>query len=96
MIRPVPGGDHVIEEANDAQKNRLGIYPIPSQNEVNISELPADSCEEIIIFDMTGRIMKRYHYDVKLDISDLSNGLYMIRVITEEGESYTEKFLISK
>lgn len=96
MIRPVMGGDYVIEEENDAQKNRLGLYPIPSQNEVNISELPADSCEEIIIFDMTGRIMKRYHYDVKLDISDLSNGLYMIRVITEEGESYTEKFLISK
>ena len=74
----------------------MGLYPVPSQNEVNISELPAASCEEIVIFDMTGRVMKRYHYDVKLDISDLSNGLYMIRVVTDEGKSYTEKFLISK
>lgn len=96
MIRPVLGGDYVIEEENGIQKNRLGLYPVPSQNEVNISELPAASCEEIVIFDMTGRVMKRYHYDVKLDISDLSNGLYMIRVVTDEGKSYTEKFLISK
>ena len=45
---------------------------------------------------MTGRTVKRFQYDVRLDISDLSNGLYMIRVITDEGKSYTEKFLISK
>lgn len=95
MIRPVLGGDYVIEE-NEVQKTRLGLYPVPSQNEVNISELPADVCEEIIIFDMTGRIVKRFSYDVRLDVSDLSNGLYMIRVVTDEGKSYTEKFLISK
>lgn len=96
MIRPVLGGDYVIEEENGVQKNRLGLYPVPSQNEVNISELPADSCDEIMIFDMTGRLMKRYHHNVRLDVSDLSNGLYMIRVVTGEGKSYTEKFLISK
>ena len=95
MIHPVLGGDYVIEE-NEVQKTRLGLYPVPSQNEVNISELPADVCEEIIIFDMTGRIVKRFSYDVRLDVSDLSNGLYMIRVVTDEGMSYTEKFLISK
>ncbi len=96
MIRPVVGGDYFIEEEINVNKNRLGLYPIPSQNEVNISELPADVCEEIMIFDMTGRIVKRFSYDVRLDLSDLSNGLYMIRVVTEEGKSYTEKFLISK
>lgn len=96
MIRPVLGSDYVIEEENDTQKNRLGLYPIPSKNEVNISELPANACEEIMIFDMTGRTVKRFQYDVRLDVSDLSNGLYMIRVITDEGKSYTEKFLISK
>ena len=96
MIRPVLGGDYILEEENDAKVNRLGLYPVPSKDEVNISELPADACEEIMIFDMTGRIVKRFSYDVNLNVSDLSNGLYMIRVITEEGKSYTEKFVISK
>ena len=96
MIRPVLGSDYVFEEENNPTKNRLGLYPVPSKDEVNISELPADACEEIMIFDMTGRIVKRFSYDVNLNVSDLANGLYMIRVITEEGKSYTEKFLISK
>ena len=95
MIRPVLGNDYILED-NEIQKNRLGLYPVPSENEINISELPADACTEIMIFDMTGRLVKRFSYDVRLDVSDLSNGLYMIRVVTEEGKSYTEKFLISK
>lgn len=96
MIRPVLGGDYIIEESDNAGKNRLGLYPVPSKDEVNISELPSDSCEEIVIFDMTGRVVKRFYNEVKLDVSDLSNGLYMIRVVTEEGKSFTEKFLIAK
>lgn len=95
MIRPVLGNDYILED-NEIQKNRLGLYPVPSENEINISELPADACTEIMIFDMTGRLVKRFSYDVRLDVSDLSNGLYMIRVVTDEGKSYTEKFLISK
>ncbi|MBQ8222372.1 MAG: T9SS type A sorting domain-containing protein [Bacteroidales bacterium] len=96
MIRPVVGGDYVIEEEINVNKKRLGLYPVPSQNEINISELPAQDCDEIMIFDMTGRLMKSYSNSVKLDVSDLSDGLYMIRIVTGEGKIYTEKFLIAK
>ena len=95
MIRPVLGSDYVIEEEIKDVK-RLGLYPVPSKDQINIGELPAQSCEQVMIFDMTGRLMKNFSNDVNLDISDLSNGLYMIRVITDEGKSYTEKFVISK
>lgn len=96
MIRPVLGGDYVVEEEKVPVKDRLGLYPVPSKDVVNISELPADFCDEIVIFDMTGRVVKRFYNEVNLDVSNLSDGLYMIRVITKEGKSYTEKFLISK
>jgi hypothetical protein len=95
MIRPVLGGDFVVEEKPYEVKS-LGLYPVPSKDVINIGELSAQSCEEVLIFDMTGRLMKHFKNDVNLNISDLSNGLYMIRVITEEGKSYTEKFVISK
>ena len=85
-----------IKEENLTQKTRLGLYPNPSKNEINISELESQSCEEIMIFDMTGRLKKCFANDVKLDISDLPNGLYMIRVVTEEGKIFTEKFMISR
>lgn len=96
MIRPVLGGDYVVEEVNIQQTNRLGLYPNPSQNEINISELTADSCNEVMIYDMAGRLMKSFSNEVRFNVTDLPNGLYMMRVITEEGKSYTEKFMISK
>ena len=96
MIRPVMDNGFSTQGSTVTSRNKLGLYPIPSKNEINISELPSDDCKEIMIFDITGRIVKQFNYDTKLDVSDLSNGLYMIRVITEEGKSYTEKFLISK
>ena len=96
MIRPVLGSDYVVEEEMTVAKNRLGLYPNPSKNEISISELDADSCEEIMIFDMTGRMMKHFNNDIRFDVSDLPNGLYMMRVVTEEGRSYNEKFMISK
>ena len=96
MIRPVLGSDYVVEEEKTQQKNRLGLYPNPSKNEVNISELPVELCKEIMIFDMTGRLMKYFNNDVKFDVSDLPDGLYMMRVVTDEGKRYTEKFMISK
>lgn len=96
MIRPVLGGDYVVEEEMSLTKNRLGLYPNPSKNEISISELDAEFCKEILIFDMTGRVMKHFNNDVRFDVSDLPNGLYMMRVVTEEGRRYTEKFMISK
>lgn len=96
MIRPVLGDDYVVEEEMSLTKNRLGLYPNPSKNEISISELDAEFCKEILIFDMTGRVMKHFNNDVRFDVSDLPNGLYMMRVVTEEGRRYTEKFMISK
>lgn len=95
MIRPVLGNDYVVEQTANTARS-LGLYPVPSKDVINIAEIPAQSCEQIIIFDMTGRVMKHFENDVNLDVSDLSNGLYMIRVITDEGKSYTEKFVISR
>lgn len=97
MIRPALGSDMTfVKEENVTQNSRLGLYPNPSKNTVNIGELEAEVCEEIMIFDMTGRLMKHFTNDVNLDVSDLPTGLYMMRVVTGEGKRYTEKFMIYK
>ena len=97
MIRPVLGFDMVnIKEENVTQNVKLGLYPNPSKDVIRIGELEEDSCEEIMIFDMTGRLMKQFANNISLDVSDLPNGIYMMRVITGEGKRYTEKFMISR
>ena len=96
MMRPALGNNYVIKEEMKTSENRLSLYPNPSKNEINISELDAESCSEVMIFDMTGRMMKHFTNNVKLDVTDLPNGIYMMRVITKDGDRYTEKFMISK
>ena len=55
-----------------------------------------EGCANILIFDMTGRMLQHYNETDNINVSDLNNGLYMMRVITDDGRCYTEKFIINK
>ncbi|MBO5958029.1 MAG: T9SS type A sorting domain-containing protein [Bacteroidales bacterium] len=94
MIRPVLGGDYDLPEETP-QNSRLRLFPNPSRDVINIGDLDAETCKEIMIFDMTGRLMKHFSNELSLDVNDLPTGLYMMRVVSDS-KVYTEKFMISR
>ena len=94
MIRPALGGDYDLPE-DTPQNSRLRLYPNPSKDVINIGDLEAETCKEIMIFDMTGRLMKHFTNELSLDVNDLPTGLYMMRVVSDS-KVYTEKFMISR
>jgi hypothetical protein len=94
MIRPAFGGDYEVPE-DIPQNLRLVLYPNPSKDVINIENLDIDTCKEILIFDMTGRLMKHFTNELSLDVNDLPTGLYMMRVVSDS-KVYTEKFMISR
>ncbi len=94
MIRPALGGDYDLPE-DTPQNSRLRLFPNPSRDVINIGDLDADTCKEIMIFDMTGRLMKHFNNELSLDVNDLPTGLYMMRVVSDS-KVYTEKFMISR
>jgi hypothetical protein len=94
MIRPALGGDYEVPE-DIPQNLRLVLYPNPSKDVINIENLDIDTCKEILIFDMTGRLMKHFTNELSLDVNDLPIGLYMMRVVSDS-KVYTEKFMISR
>lgn len=94
MIRPVLGGDYDLPEETP-QNSRLRLFPNPSRDVINIGDLDAETCKEIMIFDMTGRLMKHFTHELSLDVNDLPTGLYMMRVVSDS-KVYTEKFMISR
>jgi CubicO group peptidase (beta-lactamase class C family) len=59
------------------------IYPNPAQTMIYISLPASDICEIELINMMGGKIMKREHQN-RLNISDLQNGVYLIRIITPQ------------
>ena len=63
---------------------------------LNIANISSDKCDDIRVYDMSGRLLRQYSYECNLDVSDLSKGLYMIRVVTEDSGVYVGKFLIHR
>ena len=96
MIRPVMGKVGYFVGVDENQEVTLNVYPNPAQNVVYIEGVDADLCDEISIYDMTGRAVKRDYYCNELNISELQNGAYMIRIIMNDGCIKTSKLLISK
>jgi endonuclease I len=73
------------------------IYPNPAVNELNIS-LPTNKVAKIRIFDLTGKIVATFESvssSEPIDISSLRNGIYMVRISTEN-TTITKKITISK
>jgi len=71
------------------------MFPNPASDLVNI-QLPAGSDKaEVSIFDYTGRLMKSKTItsnDSKLDVNNLSNGMYLIRV-TSNNKIGAQRFI---
>ena len=96
MIRPVMGKKGYFVGVDENQEVTMNLYPNPAQNVVHIEGLEESSCDEILIYDMTGRVVKQYQYSNELNISELQNGTYMIRIVMNDGSCKTSKLLIAK
>lgn len=81
--------------------NTINIYPIPAANlvyvDLNISSL---SSSQIIIVDITGKVVKSINAvlnlgknKIKLDISDLPNGIYFVNLQDEAGNKISQKMI---
>ena len=97
MIRPVVGGDYFVDiDENMEIDMSLGLYPNPTSGVLKINNDVAAKCSNVTIFDMMGRGVRNYHDANEINVGDLDNGMYMMRVVTDDGRCYTERFIISK
>jgi hypothetical protein len=83
-----------VEEKTDIEIN---IYPNPAKDLITIS--PDQGLAGITIFDMQGqKVMDQptYQNNTTLTTSCLSDGLYIIKLISTEGESTTRQIVIAK
>ena len=93
-------GDHnlpnTLSVKENTQSNKLQLSPNPAQNKIKLNGFEAGACYQI--FDMTGKMKSSgqlFSNQVELDLLDLSNGLYFIKVYSAQ-EIYCSKFEIHK
>ena len=76
-----------IDQVNSAN---AVIYPNPANNEVTVK---GEGIVNVQIFDVNGRNVLTSNHAGKMDISDLSTGVYMVRIISNNGVT-TQKLTV--
>ena len=79
----------IVLGLNDLDLTSLKYYPNPVETELTVSyKAPINSLE---VYDLTGKLIKTQAFDsndVRLDVSSLSSGTYMIKVHTSVGSQF--------
>lgn len=83
----ITAGNHAgIDEVNDIN---VSLYPNPTTGKLNVN---AEGAQEINVLDINGRVVMTANNTNTIDLSNLSNGCYFVRVITNAGVS-TQKIV---
>ncbi len=70
--------------------NKTAVYPNPAYGEINISAEEFDYCE---IYDITGRTIMTSR-NPRVDVSALSDGNYLVKVVLKSGKQATSKIIV--
>lgn len=85
-IEVIPGQHAGISNVTDAT---VQLYPNPTSNVLNIN---AEGVQEVSVIDINGRTVMTEKNVNTVNLSDLANGVYYVRVITNNGVA-TEKIV---
>jgi hypothetical protein len=86
------GGDLIplptaLLSVNELSEVDFSIFPNPSSEFITINVTNSDVIEQVMITDLTGRIVKTTSFNKQIEISDLENGQYILNIISPEGIS---------
>ena len=70
--------------------NTIGIYPNPASTKLNIAV--NESIQSAAIYSLTGQLVLESHAKT-LDVSGLSNGIYVVKVTTVSGKDFVQKLV---
>lgn len=75
--------------------NAFSVFPNPAKNTINVSSYDY-SINNVKITDINGRVVKNVaasSNEAQIDLSDLSQGVYMVKVTSNEGVSDIKKIV---
>ncbi|NNE55534.1 MAG: T9SS type A sorting domain-containing protein [Flavobacteriales bacterium] len=98
MMRPVfqAGKTDVWNSIGEMEGFEFLMYPNPASNMLNIYPTDMERAYSIEVFDLTGKIVRsesNARQEYRLNVDDLTNGIYHVRLISESGSMSTHKFI---
>ncbi|CAM4292768.1 FG-GAP-like repeat-containing protein [Flavobacterium terrigena] len=72
----------------------IKIYPNPTSDYLSISNLESINVSTMNIIDTTGKTIKKVTSNfTKIDVSNLSEGIYILSIETKDGKKFAENFI---
>ncbi|MBQ6084160.1 MAG: T9SS type A sorting domain-containing protein, partial [Bacteroidales bacterium] len=71
-------------------------YPNPANESLNIEFSPDVNCRSVGIYSLDGRLVETFPEtspETSIDISNLTPGIYILKVKTTDGKEYTERIV---
>ena len=89
----------VLAVENNASIDMVKVFPNPSQGEITISNVRTLDLESIAIYNVLGRLVKQADISstdnqLSLNLTDLKSGIYLLKLISVDGESKTQKLIL--
>ncbi len=66
-------------------KNQITVYPNSAGNFVTITTTNNLTIKQIQLLDITGNIIAQFSSQTEIDLSNISNGVYLLNIQTEKG-----------
>jgi len=84
-------GNDVLSNDYFTIPKQISIWPNPTNKIINVNLLNNTILSSVKIYDLQGNLVSNSK-EKSINVSNLSSGLYIIRVITDEGE-FVDKFI---
>ena len=79
---------------NKVLHNQFSIYPNPTQNFITIkNSSPNNTVKHVRIYAINGTLLYQYSNNLKIDISRLTNGSYLLEIELENKKRLSYKLL---
>lgn len=75
----------------DLSKGKVQMFRNPVTDFINVSGI--ENAKNMVITNMAGQQILRTDFKNKLDVSQLTKGVYFLRVNNVDGKSYDLKFI---
>jgi len=81
---------------NKAFEEKLNIYPNPVKSHITV-DLGNSDAKQLSVFDITGKLLiqinAKFSGTKTFDLSELSQGTYLITVLSGNGQKRSRKFI---
>lgn len=83
-----------VSVSNIATQNQILVYPNPNKGIITIQNFGEQTSMDVKFYDVTGKLVHQQNQiqdGVSLNIQHLQNGVYIMKLYTEVGESFSQK-----